>query len=183
MNRNTQVDDFTQSVFNFIAYIAMCAVLALVMSGCYTQKKALRQVAKAHNTYPQIPAKFCAEMYDPTDSVHILKEYIQGEDVVYTDTVVEVYNVLDTVTIVKYLTRTVKSVDTVRDTKYITTENKAGLKLRDGEIAELKQALTETLADRQMWRNWAIWLGIAWIVAILAFIVWLWVKSKTKIGI
>lgn len=151
-----------------------------MFTGCYTERTAQRQVDKAHHRYPMVPAKFCAEHYDPTDSTHVIKEYIQGEDIVFTDTVTEVMNLTDTVTIVKYVTRTVKTTDTLRDTKYVQVENKAAVKVLEDKLT------SETLRAGQFEQSrstWRLWCCIGWGiigVAVAYVIIKLFVKSKTK---
>lgn len=123
---------------NLITALAMLFCLG----SCYTERIAQKHVDKAHYRYPTVPAKFCSEKYPPADSVSIVKEYIQGEDLVFTDTLLEIHHLQDTLILTKYITKTVRTTDTLRDTRYVQQENKALITLRDAEIKKLNTKLT-----------------------------------------
>lgn len=65
----------------------LCLYALLVLSGCYTQRKAERQVIKAQAHYPQIVAKNCGNWYPPKETTITQTEYKQGATVYRTDTV------------------------------------------------------------------------------------------------
>ena len=155
------------------------AAMILGMSSCYTARTAERQVDKAHHKYPAVPAKFCAERFPPLDSISIITEYIQGEDIVYTDTLVERNYMLDTLILTKYITKTVKTTDTLRDTKYVQQENKALLVVKDAEIQELSKEVVVLNQSRNSWRKWTLVLGVLLVSYVLFRIIKLYVfKNK-----
>lgn len=56
-------------------------LLALILSGCYNQKKATVQHGRAVATYPEIGADYCARTYPPDTKV------IPGDTVITFDTI------------------------------------------------------------------------------------------------
>lgn len=52
----------------------LCVIL--LISSCYTQDKATRQVYRAHLKYPIVGARFCANVYPTRESI----QYIKGKD-------------------------------------------------------------------------------------------------------
>ncbi len=151
---------------NQVTNIVIALTIFFGSVGCYTERKAERQVDKAHHQYPGVPAKFCADVYPPRDSIGVIKEYIQGEDVIVTDTVVQTEFKNDTLVITHYITRFVNNTDTFRDTKYIQLENKAAIVVKDGQIGLLKIEGSKISTSRNTWRTWAL---VGWgIVALLA---------------
>lgn len=169
---------------NWLLGLLLCGFLWIILlfyivtaSGCYTQKKALRQVAKAHNTYPQVPAKFCSELYPCKDSVSMVTEYLQGEDVVFTDTLTEVFHTIDTVTIVKWLTKTIKTTDTLRDVKYIQQTDKAKEKVLQADLDKLKTENTQLTDSRDNWRRYFLILaGVVLVYLAYRVIKWKFLK-------
>lgn len=140
--------------------IAISAVAMLLgMSSCYTEHKAQKQVDKAHHRYPTVPAKFCSEQYPPKDSVSVVKEYLQGEDVIITDTMIMLHQLRDTVVLTKYITKTIRTTDTLRDIKYVQQENKAALTLKEAELRRLNTKLNSVTDSRNNWRKWSLALG------------------------
>jgi choline kinase len=140
--------------------LALTGVAMLLgMGSCYTERTAQKQVDKAHHRYPAVPAKFCSEKYPPTDSVSMVKEYIQGEDFVFADTLLEIHHLRDTTVLTKYITKTIRTTDTLRDTKYVQQENKALVSLKEAEIKNLNKNLTSATNSRDNWRRWALVFG------------------------
>jgi hypothetical protein len=140
--------------------IALTLVAMLLgMSSCYTERTAQKQVDKAHHRYPDVPAKFCSDIYPPTDSVSVVKEYLQGEDHVFTDTLMEFHHLHDTLILTKYITKTIKTTDTLRDTRYVQQENKALVALRDAELKTLNSQLLSITDSRNNWRRYALILS------------------------
>jgi hypothetical protein len=145
---------------DLITIIMITVALVMMIIGCnscYTERTAQRQVDKAHHRYPLVPATFCSERYPPTDSISIVKEYIPGEDLVFTDTLVEFQTLRDTAVVTKYITRTVRTTDTLRYTRYVQQENKAGLIVKD---AVIKKCSEENALLRQSNDSKTCWLWI-----------------------
>lgn len=171
-------------------------LLILILSGCYTAKKAEQQVNKADSKYPEIVAKLARDKYPCTD---ILKP---DTAVIWKDTTIYI-DCPDTLTttdfgIVRYdtinniITRIVKVPVTLPVRIQTITkwyEDSAKLKLAAIEQTKLKNENTELATtvknqtkkiankNKELW----IWRAIA-----LAFIAWqiirLW-KSLTTIKI
>src|ERR1043165_2466068 len=137
--------------------IAISVIAAIIgLAACYTGRTAQRQIDKAHHQYPLTAAKFCADTYAATDSVSVVKEYIQGKDMVQTDTVVETRFNTDTVTVTRFITRNIKTTDTLRDTKYVVQENKAAIALLQAENQTTKEQNLVLTGQLNTWRKWAL---------------------------
>ena len=137
----------------------------LLLTGCYSERKARGQHAKAVVAYPKIGAEFCAENYKPKDSiapgitVTVIDTIYQGGEII-TDTVFS----KDTVhirTIVqqpgRVITNTVHRVDTM----YI--ENIAALKVAANERRQAIELLAAKTTESDKWRTIA--LKRFWIIA------------------
>lgn len=148
-----------KDLFTKIMIAVSIVAMLLGMSSCYTEHVAQRQVDKAQHRYPAVPAKFCSEQYPPKDSMSVVKEYLQGEDVVFTDTLIMLHHAQDTVVLTKYITKTVKTTDTLRDTRYVQQENKALLTLKETELKTLNTKLTTVTDSFKDWRSWTLILG------------------------
>lgn len=140
------------NIFTVRKYVT-AVLLTVAFASCYTQRTAERQVDKAHHKYPTVPAKFCSDKYPPQDSVSIVKEYIQGEDIIVLDTVVNDNYISDSIIITKYITKTITKTDTIRDTKYIQMENKAKVTILEAENSALVSKVEASDADRDKWRK------------------------------
>lgn len=64
-------------------------LVAIACSGCYTERRATRQVAKAAALQPLVVATVCAQLYPPVDSVVVRDSihYIPGVPIITRDTV------------------------------------------------------------------------------------------------
>lgn len=153
-----------------------------LLCGCYNQRKAQQQVAKADASYPSIIAELCAEKFPITEKI------VKGDSVFKTDTVsdmifipADTVTINDTVRITKTLPgKTITVTNTIIRTDTIYKENTAALAAcalaRDNAI---KLALAEkTRADK--WKKRADTRGIILLGLILAFGVWGYFKIKGK---
>lgn len=149
--------------------IALTVALIAAFSSCHTVKSDTAKLSKIDYRHPLVPANFCASKYPPKDSTSIVKEYIQGEDVVRLDTVTEYQyeTISDTVYATKYITKTVTKTDTLRDTRYIKEENKARIVVLNAEIDKYKDTVIRLTDSRNDWRLWCLVLGGAWIAYII----------------
>lgn len=61
----------------------MIALAMMLLSSCYTAKKANKDIYKVHVNYPELLAKYCSEEFrsDRKDSV------VKGDEIVSTDTI------------------------------------------------------------------------------------------------
>lgn len=55
-------------------------LLIVLLSGCYTAKKAMRQDVKVQSQYPEISAANCAVWYPPRIESNTETKYIKGEE-------------------------------------------------------------------------------------------------------
>jgi len=175
-----QIDAFEMRLSGLLAaFFLFC--LWLFLTGCHTAKSDTKKVAAVDYRHPLVLAGYCASKYPPTDSTSIVKEYIQGEDIVFSDTVVRYEMHSDTVFATKWLTKTIKTTDTIRDTRYVQQENKALIVLRDAELKVCGAELIKKTESRDNWRMWAL---IGWGIIGLSVIVWIvrtYLKGRIKI--
>lgn len=138
--------------------IILIACLMLV-SGCYTKRKAARQVTRAQATFPAVVAEGCGSWYPPRIATTTNTQYKQGKDSIVHDTIPvkcpddaagnpqTVY-----VPVPRYKTR----VDTFFSEKVIEKENTAQVK-----------ALTAQIKTVDNWRTAAIICGALFIIQLL----------------
>lgn len=101
-------------LFIVISILVICFVLSMAFSSCNTSKQSNKHFYKAMNLDAPLTGKNCSISFPPITATKDSFVYIQGEDVVTHDTVQgnEYLVVGDTVIKYKYITKTVKSVDT-----------------------------------------------------------------------
>lgn len=129
--------------------------LLLCLSGCYTQRRAERQVYKAHLRYRQVTAQYCNAVFDPV--VHVVDSYIYrpGAAIFHTDTVA--IN-CDSVVAMAPLQPIVKlpcppcasRTDTVYRMVRTQVENRARIALLEQERSGLQQELAKSRAKYKM---------------------------------
>lgn len=157
-------------------------IAVLILSGCYTPKRAAKQVAKASIVYPSVVAEICADLFPITETT------IPGDTVFVTDTVFDAIFfpsdttiINDTVRIVKTLpgktitvTNTITRVDTI--IKVNTAEIAACSIARDNAI----QLAAEKTADVAKWKKRANVRGLILLGLLAAVLVWGYFKIKGK---
>lgn len=100
-------------------YLCLLAMAAMMLSGCYNQSKAVKQIAKAQLKYPELIADNCAKSFPPKEV------FIKGKDSIILDTIYQGENIFDTLyhndTIIIYktsapkvITKTVIKTDTIK---------------------------------------------------------------------
>lgn len=139
-------------------------LIALILFGCYSEKKANQQFSKATTAYPAIAANYCAITYPVKDTV--IKGdtittwdtlYLQGET--FTDTLVTKDTVRIT-TIIKQPAKIITNTIYIKDT--IIKENTAKLEacqLEKNTLLNLLKKKTDEADNLKHWRN--IWMLIA----------------------
>lgn len=120
-------------------------ILLVILSGCYTEKRASIQLAKAQGTYPHVVAAKCSDYYPTKDSIIRETEFIKGETSTVHDSVLID---CDTVTEVKYKNRIIRvkqpqktRVDTYIKKVYKTVERTDKLRVKDTLLARYKSDL------------------------------------------
>lgn len=163
--------------------------LILILTGCYSERKAKDQFSKAVVAYPKLPAEYCSTTFPVKDS--IIKDTVTTTDTVLMqggiieDTIIVKVNDTVRITIIrelpgKIITNTVH----IRDT--IIRENTAALKLCEIDKSTLTDLLTkqteqtEKYEGRAKKRGWIMWGLIALIVAVVGLNIYLKAKKIIK---
>lgn len=150
--------------------VCLCALL--VLSGCYTQRKAERQLVKAQARYPQVVANDCGNWYPPKEMTVTQTEYKPGIPVYHTDTVTidcdsVIKNVKGGVVYMPCPPR-VERVDTFYTTSVRTVENTAKITALQQSYDQERDRAERLLWERNLWRIIAL-VSIA-IIAVYATI-------------
>lgn len=137
-------------------------IMALLLSSCYTQKRATMQVIRAHSVFPVVVADYCAAHYPP----------IIGPGRIDTawsfDTLVEsepIYIPGDVDTII----RTVRVRELVTVTRTDTVENKAKVFALQDKLDEVNIEYRDINKKAKTWktRTWAL-AGVLALIAALS---------------
>lgn len=122
-------------------------IIALLISSCYTQKRATMQVVRAHSEFPVVIAEFCAKHYPPNFGIG------RADTILQYDTLIEEHHYFnqtrDTVTVerIKTITRT----ETV--TRVDTVENSAKVSALWGQIQALNLDILAEQKKHKQWKN------------------------------
>lgn len=156
-----------------------CIALLLLLSSCYTPKKAERQMLKAKAHYPEMVAGNCADWYPPVDSIDTKIVYKPGAPLPPR---------IDTVTVdcdsAKGIVKLPcppcqqKAPDTVETTKFIQVVNNARvdqqameLDRQAKQIAVLEDDKAELKKSRNLFILFTSILGLYLVLKILAMFV------------
>lgn len=166
---------------NTITYSFLILTFGVMLIGCMSEKQAASKIAKVEAKQPKVIAKYCSTRFPPLVYDSTRTEYLQGEPVVFIDTLTEV--VRDTV--YKTILKTIYKTDTVETTRTKQVEDKAGIeavrlenedlkKLLDGKDAELNEKdkrIASITESRNDWRRycWITWVIMAILLAIKLF--------------
>lgn len=164
----------------------MLFITALAMiAGCYTERRATKQVLKAENHYPEVLASICGNHFPPVEGKDSIRVYIPGK-------VIEgkpKYITVDCDSLKKSESKgkgkfpcppcdSIK-VDTIIIKITYTVVNKAKEVAQAKEIDKLHMQLTATEIRRDTWRKVAL---IGWgIIALFIIIKWGWKALKSWI--
>ena len=154
--------------------------LLLIISGCYTAKKADKAIDKAQRNYPEVVAKKARSLY-PCTTVRIDTAYVQHDTIIEIPCP-EVPIVVDTLllrdTLVLSNTKRVKvpvrvQVPTRTITKYVEDSAKiyvlnSELKTCDDKVKRLELQLQDVTESRSKWRKWCL---TTWVVCALYLLV------------
>lgn len=128
-------------------------ILIILLTGCFTEKKAKQQFSKINITYPEIPISYCADKFGGKDTV------IVGDTLIRTDTIYEQTEgrsdtVLrnDTVIITRTLPSTVITKTIVR-TDTVRTENKAAIALCELNNRKMTDLLVKQTSMTDNWKK------------------------------
>ena len=158
-------------------------ILLVLLCGCYSEKKAHNQFAKAAVAYPKIPAEYCANTFPVKDTI------LPGETISTFDTLyIEGENTRDTVmfqdfdTVRVFITKTLPAkiiTNTIHIRDTIIRENTAKVKACEISNDILLGLLNKKTADYDGLKHRKdIWMWIA--IGLMAIIgVRLFMKYKT----
>lgn len=139
---------------NLITLSLIAVSFIMMITGCYTEQKASRQVYKAHRKHQVVTAQFCGSVYPPVSSISDSFIYKPGETLVLSDTV----NRYDTVVRVlnRYIIKTQKRTDTLYIAKNAQLVNRAGETLLQQE----NRAISDKLAALSSRNKILLWVAI-----------------------
>lgn len=155
-------------------------LLAVLLAGCYSAKRAAFQVNKAQGNYPEVVAEKCTTFYPTKDSVSIIEKVIKGKtDTLTQDVFVncdspEYRNRIVKVEVPKYI----KHNDTIQVVKTKVVESTAKIKSMQSKLDVLAKdsvILNHKLNKRNNVLKWLIGilgLGLILLVAKLKFKFW-----------
>lgn len=154
--------------------------LCFGLIGCYTAKKAGKDVDKAQRNHPAVVAGRCAELYpcviNKVDSVVLVDTFVTVE---CPDSTVVTEVITKNDTIIQVKTKTIKvNVPAKVQTVYITKEIESTAKLSEcEERAKLTQSvLTKSVNRERKWKN--IYLGSSIALLIIGLIMGWLLKRK-----
>lgn len=157
---------------NSIVYL--CALLLL--SGCYSQRKAERQVLRAQAHYPEVVANDCGKWYQPKESSVIRTEYKPGLTVYHSDTVrIDCDSVIkggegNGIVYVPCPPQSVR-VDTFYTSSFTTVENTARIMALQQTYNKEHDRAEQLLRGRNLWRIIAlVCIAAIGIYAVIKFV-------------
>lgn len=138
-------------------------VLLLILSSCYTDRKATKQVIKAHAIKPSITANLCSSFYPVKDSIIKETKFIEGKKDTVTNLVTDTLINNDTVKIINTVYRYINRTDTVNKTHIQYRESTSKLKDLSYKLTDLKllksannEKIKQLKKSRNNWRMYLI---------------------------
>jgi hypothetical protein len=167
MSRNYYISRLTAIVLIVIVVLMLVALL----SGCYSQRKAKSQFAKAATAYPEIPADYCARIYPSKDSL-IKGDTVATFDTIYTggETVFDTVRVGDTIRIIK----TVQLPGTKIIERYFVHDTLQVVNTAEIDLCriEMHKAINLATDYKKKYEKWeAIAKKRFWIIAGMGFVI------------
>lgn len=154
----------------------VCLCVLLLLSGCYTQRKAERQLLKAQARYPEIVATDCGNWYPPKELTVTKTEYKPGVTVYHSDTVtIDCDSVVknsagDNVVYLPCPPRT-ERVDTFYTSSVKTVENTARITALQQLYDKEHDRAERLLHERNIWRIVAlVCIAAIGIYAVIKFV-------------
>lgn len=152
------------------------AIIIFIISGCYTEKKALKDLEKANDEHPQVVAKFVINKYPCSEK----KDSVILYDTIYKDIEVlcppqNTINIHDTIykNGKKYppLVKTIVSVPIPQKTIVRWYEDSAKIKIYSVQNANLSNNLAECQKKKESNSEWIKWLLICLCISALLNII------------
>lgn len=144
-------------------------ILILLLTSCYTNNKAKKQVSKAHALKPNVTAEMCNSFYPIKDSVSYKFEFVQGKNdtTLQVDTIKDVKDSIIYINTIRYINKT----DTIREQSTSIKESTS----KDAIISNLKELNSVTnerlKATKNSLNTWRISFFI--LIALYLFKVWM----------
>ncbi len=156
---------------NIITYTAITLSFSMMLLGCYTEKRAAKQLTKVQAHHPIVLARVCSSNYPPIERIKDSIVYKQGEpyeEIVYVeadcDSVINATNN----TIIKCIKvpcpTTIVQTDTLLVYKEKQVVNRAKVDVLEQELAELKETHIKTKDQNHILLRVAIILGVYTII-------------------
>jgi len=152
--------------------IALLAVI-IALSGCYGERKAREQFAKAAIAYPEIPAAYCANEFPVKDSV--IRDTTLTFDTLFIEGLSDTVFVQDFDTVRMTITKTLPGkviTNTVHIIDTIIRENTASVAACEIERSKLIGVIAGITKERDEYkgraqkRGWIMW-GLALLIAVI----------------
>jgi|GEM_PF-3202355 len=143
---------------NLITYLVIMLSLCMMITGCMSERQAVRKLYTVHAKYPQLVTKHCADVF-PEQSFSVDSVvFLHGAEM----TIVDTLYVSDTITrlLTKTISRTNTRVDTIYRLRNLKTINKAREVLLENENLTLSVSVGKLQKERNILFWVAIVLGI-----------------------
>lgn len=139
---------------NLITYLIIMLSLCMMITGCMSERQAVRKLYTVHAKYPEIVTKHCADIFPDQSYLVDSIIFIPGVETTITDTVF----MSDTIT--RLLTKTIyrndKRVDTIYRFKNLKVVNKA----KELQLQHENLNLSVNFGKLQKERNILFWVAI-----------------------
>lgn len=136
---------------NIITYTAITLSFSMMLLGCYTERRATKQLAKIQVHHPIVVARICSRNYPPIERIKDSIVYKQGEpyeELVYVDADCDSILKSSDKTIIKCIKvpcpTTIIQTDTLLVYKEKQVVNRAKVATLEHELAELKETNIKT---------------------------------------
>lgn len=162
---------------NIISYTAIALSFSMMLLGCYTERHAIKQLAKIQAHHPIVLARVCGRNYTPIEQIKDSIIYKQGEpyeEIVYVEADCDSAINATNNTIIKRIKvpcpTTIIQTDTLLVYKEKQVVNRAKVAMLEQELAELKEIHIKTKDRNHILLRVAIILGaytiIRWVLRI-----------------
>lgn len=131
-------------------------LILMILSSCYTDRKATKQVVKAHAIKPKITANLCNSFYPVKDSIVKESIFIEGKHDTITNLVTDTLINKDTTIIINNVYKYINRTDTLFKTHIQYKESTS--KLRDltyklNDLNKLNSSNNTTIKHLKLNRN------------------------------
>lgn len=145
-----------------------------ILSGCYSAKKATKDVIRARTYYPEVVLNFCSQIDPIVPSTHTEIRYLPGQDSLIFDTVTvdceEVINEIEKIVKVPVIKNHFR-VDTFlkRQTDTFVDSRKVNaLTIENGDLERNVAVLSSKIETKNKWM-WGLGIAAAFLLAALIF--------------